>query len=535
MDEIIKKNRKDMNRSGIVMLLVALLLVFGCTNPWDEHVKVNDNVVQENIGDYISSKTEFSTFVGLVESTGLMNLLSSSAIYTVWVPTNEAMALVPGTQLATEEQKILFVKNHIAFGNFSSRDQGDAGGVTMRSGKVLAYRPAEATIDNVTIDVNQEIEVKNGTIQVINQALVPHYSVWEYIELAAPSCKFVDFLNSLTSSVFDKENSKQTGVDDIGRPVYDTVWVVENTFLKNYIDISLEDYPFTVMIPSDEVFDSEFNKFQKYYRIEDRRNNEFPSVKDTLNIRLMIARDMVLYGNYSADDASDTLMSYYGVKVPFLKSAVTGSYRASNGYVHLTGNCSVKITDKVKPVKMEAENSIYSTRMLLGTPNPSFRLRADASNGYDYVCDNAHSSAILSGVVFAGPVISSIKYRIKIRAINDFGKSYRNSDTSVVLIQKLGTVTILRDPVTNNIVTVSEVTNSLNYTNSTYGLADVTSDTIFVRKKAYSPVLQAEEDEIDLGYYDFNKSDNVFLRLMPLASRMAVTADYFRLVPIIEE
>ena len=104
----------------------------------------------------------------------------------------------------------------------------------------------------------------------------------------------------------------------------------------------------------------------------------------------------------------------------------------------------------------------------------------------------------------------------------------------MVLIQKLGTVTILRDPITNLIKTVSEVTNSLNYTNTAYGTADVTSDTMSVTRKEYSPLIHATDDEIDLGYYEFNKSDNVFLRLIPLSSKMAVTADYFRLVPIIE-
>ena len=510
-----------------------MLFFTSCENPWDEHVKVNDNVLEENIGNYLSSNTEFSKFNELLVTTGMDAVLSSSVIYTVWAPTNEAINAVDPSELDTYDKMKLFVQNHIAFGNYSSKSKTGNIRLTMRSGKALNYNTSDATIDGVTIDKEKEKVVSNGTIQVINTALTPRYSIWQYIEMKAPDCEFVSFLNSLTTKVFYPDSSEQVGVNENGKPVYDSVWIEENYFLK-YIDISSENTLFTLIIPSNEVFEAEFNKFQNYYRIEDKRNNEFPTIKDSVYTKLMIARDMALGGKYNVTETNDTMLSFYNVKVPFKKSAVTQSVEASNGYVHFLNDCSVKITDKIKPILMEAENNFYSINSNTGTPRLFRRLRDDASNGMDFICDNAHSSQLLSGVVFAGPVVSSIKYRVKIRAVNDFGKSYANSDTSVVLIQKLGTVTILRDPITNIIKTVSEVTNSLNYTNTAYGTADVTSDTMSVTRKAYSPLIQAEDDEIDLGYYEFNKSDNVFLRLIPLSSKMAVTADYFRLVPIIE-
>jgi uncharacterized surface protein with fasciclin (FAS1) repeats len=524
-----------MNKYKIIIVFISVLLVFGCDNPWDEHVKINEDVLQESIGEYLTSNSEFSTFTGLLESTGMNEVLSSSVIYTVWAPTNEAMQAVDAAILGTDEKKKLFVQNHIAFGSYSAKDENAPASITMRSNKHLDYNTTNATIDGKTILTEHEAELKNGTIQVIETALSPRLSVWEYIELEAPENKFVNFLNSLTSEVFYEDSSLQVGINDRGQPVYDSVWVVENDFLKYFVDVSSEDILATFLIPSDEVFETEFNKFQKYYRIEDKRNNEFPSVLDSVNIKLMIARDIAVPGKYSESDAADTLLSFYNVKVPFAKNAITSSFEASNGYVHVVNECPVNVTDKIKPILMEAENHVFSTQMTSGSPAPYFRLRDDASNGMDFICDNSHNSQALSGVVFAGPIASSIKYRVKIRAINDFGKSYRRQDTSIVLVQRLGTVTISRDNETNEITKVSEVTNSLNYLSTAWGSADVTSDTIYVEQEAYSPVEQATNDEIDLGYYEFNRSDNIFLRLIPLASQMAVTADYFRLVPIIEE
>lgn len=529
------KKIENMNNYKNLILIFVLLFAFACENPWDEHVKVNENVLQESIGDYLSANNDFSSFVSLLESTGMNELLSSSVIYTVWAPNNAAMEAVDANLLDTDEKKKLFVQNHIAFGSFSANSDKSFLRIKMRSGKLLDYNPNEANIDGATILTELEAEAQNGTIQIIEKALTPRYSIWEHIELEATDNKFINFLNSLTTEIFYEDSSIQIGINESGKPVYDSVWIVQNAFLENVVDLSNENIRATMLIPSDEVFESEFNKYQKYYRIEDKRNNLDPSARDSVYIKLMIARDMAISGSFSNTETADTLLSFYNVKVPFIKNAITQTAKASNGYVHYLNDCSVKITDKIKPILMEAENHVYSTFMSAGTPNPYFRLRDEASNGMDFICDNAHNSQLLSGVVFAGPVTASIKYRVKIRAINDFGKSYRRQDTSVVLIQKLGTVTVSRDKITGQITTISEVTNPLNYKNTSFGTPDVNSDTIFVRKNEYSQANQAISDEIDLGFYEFNRSDNVFLRLSPLASQMAVTADYFRLVPIIEE
>lgn len=523
-----------MNKYNIMLMFVVSLFVFGCTNPWDEHVKLNSDVSQESIYDYLASQSEFSTFVDLLNSSGTDVMLSSSTIYTVWAPTNEAMAAVDQSLLDSDEKKAFFVKNHIAFGSYSSKDDNSAVSLPMRSGKILSYVAAEAQIDGVSIDAEKEIEVRNGTVQVISTALSPRYSVWEIVEMVAPDCKFISFLNSQTKTVFDEENSSQVGINAAGKPVYDTVWIEENKFLNSYVDLTNEEYFFTLLVPSDEVFDAEFSKFQRYYRVDNKLDNTDPSSNDSVYIMLMIARDLALNGNYSADEAAGTAVSYYDVTVPFEKTAITNSYKASNGYVHYVNSCSVALSNKVKPIFMEAEESVYSAVMTVGSPCVYRRLRDDASKGMDFICDNSHSSQILSGVIFVGPVVSSVKYRIKIRAVNDFGKSYRNSDTSVVLIQNLCNVPVSRDAVTGaiNISTASE---SFVYSNTTYGTADVSSDTIYVPSRDYSPLAQAEDDEIDLGYFDYKKCDNVFFRLKPLAAKMSVVADYFRLVPIFEE
>jgi hypothetical protein len=475
----------------------------------------------------------------LLKETGYDANLASAGIYTVWAPTNQALSAVDPNLLASAEKKALFVAHHLTAGKYSSLNDEPVELLKMRSGKMINFDASANEIDGQSIDTSKEKTVKNGVVQVLNAAISPRYSIWDYLMYEAPARKFVSFLKSLNTTVFDEENSIQIGVNAQGRPVYDSLFVVRNQFI-DAINLGSEDSVLTLIVPTDAIFDAEFSKFEKYYRRDDKASNVNPTSRDSVYIQLMLARDMVFEGVQSNTSGPDTLLSYFDVKVPFKKEAITSKFEASNGVVYFSTDCAVAVSDKILPIKMEAEQSYYPMDMTTGTPQYFKRERADASGGYDLVVDNSHNSQTLQGALFVGPVVSSIKYRVKIRAINDFRKSYRNPDSAVELRQWLGQVTITRNALTGIITAISPTTNPFN-SGTVYGTPDVIYDsadpsTYYVPYllTAYNPVADAQADEIDLGYFEFAKADNVVLRLIPQVSRMAVTADYFRLVPIIE-
>ncbi|MFA9388535.1 MAG: fasciclin domain-containing protein [Prolixibacteraceae bacterium] len=530
------------------LVVVVILLFSGCSNVWEEHTKINDNVLEENIFNYLESNTNVSEFSKLLKQSGMDVYLNSSGIYTVFVPNNQVISSLDQTLIDSDEKIRLFVANHITNGMYSTLTDQTLIPLKMKSGKTLQYDGGSDVIDGIAIKSGEELTLKNGVVQFIDQALAPRYTIWEFITMVAPSNKFIQYLESLTESVFDVENSALIGVNDLNEPIYDSIWIDQNKFFLNVTDLSSEDSSLTLLIPSDEVFDAEFTKYERFYRRDDKASNEFPTSRDSVYIKLMIAKDMVFEHAFSETEAQDTLISYYEVKVPFNKTSVTLSYQASNGYVHMVSDCPVKISNKILPIVMEAENCItgviitnsgsflYNTTSGIG--NPYFRERPNASNGFDLIVDNSHKSETLSGALFVGPVVASIRYRVKIRAINDFNKSYRNPSSDVELKQMLGQVTITRSAITDRIKAISTATNALN-SGPGYGTADVVYDPtlpssyyIPVSLTEYSPRSQAFDDEIDLGYYNFAKSDSVYLRLIPESPLMAVTADYFRLVPV---
>ncbi len=543
-------NSTTMKRYSFPLIVILLLLGAGCTNVWDEHTKLNDNVLQETILDYLEAHDQFSTFTALLKNSGMDGYLGSSGIYTVWAPDNQAMAEVPASLTSSPEKVWLFVSNHIISGMYSSLENNPPMKLKMKSGKMLYYDSGNEQIDGVGIHTLEEVSLKNGVVQVVAQALSPRYSIWDYLKLEAPPGRFVDYMKSLPKMVLDAYNSPQTGVNEFNQPVYDSIWIEQNRFFLTVTDLSAEDSSLTLLIPGDEDFDAEFNKYEKYFRRDDKMSNEIPTARDSAYIKLMIARDLVFPFAYTGDTAPDTLYSYFGVKVPFNRSSRTASFVASNGYVHHVSDCRVEVAHKILPVVMEAENCIanviltasgsYLSNTTSGTATPYFRQRPNASQGYDLIVDNSHKSEKLSGALFVGPVLASIRYRVKIRAINDFNKSYRYPNAEVDLAQWLGQVTITRDPLTEQIKAISTATNLLN-SGTQYGTPDVIYDPadpatyyVPVSLMEYSAIEEASNDEIDLGYYNFTKSDSVFLRLIPQSAQMAVTADYFRLEPIFE-
>jgi uncharacterized surface protein with fasciclin (FAS1) repeats len=530
-----------MNKFSLFLFIVLLFAATGCNDAWNDHVTVADNVSQQTISQYLESSEDYSSFLALMKSTGLYQKLDSNTIYTIWVPTNAAMESLNADLINTDEKQLEFVSNHIVSGNYSGKSLTLNDSIYMLSGKKLVYQPSNALIDGIGIDESKEVKAKNGFIQVVNAPIVPRQSIWEWVLDSAPQNKFIKFLKSLDYLYFDADASGYLGTDDHGNPIYeDSVVVLRNQYLLQVADLASEDSSFTFLVPTDEVFDAEISKFQKYYRLDDKGSNVVPTARDSAYIKIMVARDMTFGNAYSQIDAPDTLVSYYDVKVPFVKTSIGESNYCSNGYAYVVGSCSVLPQHKILPIIIEGERSLYSTTTSAGVSATYYRERGNASGGYDLIVDNQGTSGILDGAVFMGPVVSSIKYRVKLRAINDFGKSYRWYDAAVPLKQWLGPVTVLRDAQTHDFKGLSTATNRLNSTGG-YGTADVVyneadaaSYYITVTKTAYSPVADMHSDEVDLGYYDYRYAEYSFFRLIPQSAKMSVVADYIRLVPVFE-
>lgn len=504
----------------IVSFLVVSAFFVGCNDSWDDHASVNKDVKTISVMKYLETQPDFSKFTDLVKETGLDQQLSSPILYSLFVPSNEAMGNVPQELLATSEDKLLFVKHHIIEGRFLLSEIKNDRELKMLNGKVLELEIESTQIDDISIK-KSEVVALNGVIYTLEDAIIPRLSVWEYIENRAPRNKQVNFINSLTKLQFDEELSEEIGFNADGQPIYDSIFVYKNDFNKKVTNLASEDSTFTLILIEDDAFDAEFVKFNRYFRAFTDKNKP-ANGRDSINIQLEIVRDYVFTQSYALEEIPSQLVSPAGVKVNFNEGAVISSFRASNGYVYLLQSCPVELSAKIPEVKVEAEQlkRYFGIGKDEGAAQGYLRINPKASGGKDFVLDNHTTRAIVNGLVLSGGKLPSIRYKVYWRAVNNFRTSMRNPNDNI-LMQRLGTVKPTERDIEGNITKFgAPITGSIN---TSFFPVELTE---------YSDV--PADDETYIGIFNNLTFEEVFFQLIPEGAStkaMAVTLDYIRLVP----
>ena len=158
--------------------IVTIALV-SCSDPWSDRENNGDNNLNSNLSEAITATSEVSKFGELLAKTGYDKILSASKTYTVFAPTNEAIALLDASVLNNPEALSAFVANHIALTSYSSVRKEEAVQIKMLSDKYLDFK-GNNLIADATI-VSADHYAKNGVFHIINQILTPKKNIWEYI------------------------------------------------------------------------------------------------------------------------------------------------------------------------------------------------------------------------------------------------------------------------------------------------------------------------------------------------------------------
>ncbi len=516
-----RENYKHMKKNLLFTILFPLLmaaLVSACSDRWEEHTALNEDVQNISLLAYLEEQSEYSEFVSLLKSTTWADSLSSSLLYTVFPPTNEAMNAMASIP-QTAEEKALFVAHHIVEGRLALKSVKEPM-LKMKSRKRLLLDVDAAVLDGVELDASPSV-VLNGNAYSMAQALEVRPTVWEYLSEQASSNKQVDFVHSLTGRYFDEESSEATGYNEDGQVIYDSVFVDKNLFNMQIADLASEDSAFTYIIVGDVAWQAEFEKFSPYFRRHTDKRLD-PDGRDSVNIQMEVLRDYCFDQAYAPEEFSGTLVSPSGVSIVIDPAKVISSFRASNGYVYVMEDCPIPLEAKILPVKIEAEQleRYFGYDVDAGSAQGYLRINPKASGGKDFVLDNHGSKALVEGLVLSGGALPSAKYRVYWRAVNNFRTSMRNP-TDVVLQQRLGTVKpIERDEEGVPTDFGLPITGSVSTTFHPVELTEYSDD--------------PEADEFFVGTFNNPTFEEVFFQLIPDGesyTRMAVTLDYIQLVP----
>lgn len=350
-----------LTKNNLIAFVVFLWSVsqLSCTRKWDDHNKINNGDLTQNLYQAIAADPALSLFAGYLQQTGYADTLQANRSFTVWAPNNEALQPIAAA-LGSDDKKLKqFVAHHIAhLSYYSDRLQAGAQRLPLIDGKYVLVQPA--FFDKAPIS-HQDRLAANGVLNTITAAAAPVANCWEYIDsLKTGGNDMARFLRDFVKYKRDTTNAIQTGIDPTtGAPIYkpgtDTVRIP--VFLDSVYNVNNEAKEYTVFLMTNTTWDKERAKLDTFFKTS--------TVDSTLAwSRFCTARDMVIEGAYSPDQLPSQVLSKFGTPVPVNKSAIVATYRTSNGYIYVMGDMNIPVNQRIRPFVIQGE-------AYLGTSNGS--------------------------------------------------------------------------------------------------------------------------------------------------------------------
>ena len=313
-----------MNKSIIFILFIAAL--FASCEKWDKHNEPNDPNITKDLFQRIQENTELSKFAELLVKSGYDKTIASSQTYTVFAPTNAALANLDATIVNDADRLRQFVGNHITNQLQPSKVTGQVR-LQMMSGK---YNNLDnQKLEDATITTADQY-AKNGLLHIIDKMAPALRNAWEFLQ--------TDPLMPSKQKAFLLAQTDATGA---------------NTFLRNVHDLSDEKKQFTFFVLTDTSWDAEVNSYKPFFVTG-------TSDSTTALASNAVVSDFAVEGVYLPAAIPDTILSKFNTKVGIDKSAIVQTIKVSNGIVYLMKKLPVLPKHKFRPYLIQGENYDFS-------------------------------------------------------------------------------------------------------------------------------------------------------------------------------
>lgn len=387
-----------------LVFLGLAMLMYSCKDNWELRNEVKDVDNSVDLSQKLAAQANLSVFNGYVKSTGYDQLLANSQNYTVWAPSNTALAALDPAIAADPVKLKDFVGNHIALTTVAvSANANDTLRIKLINNKYATIIGSKFEESNI---VGTGSFVKNGVLHTLDLAVPTKQSIWDYMLTSTDAPLQSNFIKNLSINVIDTANATIIGYTNAGNPIFapNPPMVARNTYWVNVADLRDESKEYTYFMLQDASFTSEAAKISTYY----------PSVEANTSASYFVAKDLTVRGLYPANKLPDTLLSVNGVKVPINRNAIVKSYRASNGIVHVMSALPFRIVDKVPGFKIEGERPTafsHTKTVLYRTKADNLGVRYSDIEVYD------HRQAEFA-IFYTRPNLPVVKYKVYARVIS---------------------------------------------------------------------------------------------------------------------
>lgn len=393
--------------------LIGLFFTVGLTacKKWEDHTAIGNQDLTIDLSQAIASSSNLAKFLQYINSTGLDTLLKSSKTYTVWAPTDAAMATLDPAVVNDPVKLKSFLLNHISNQSYFTRDAGDTIRVPMLSGKYNNFSVAKFDEANIT---SADRFVKNGVLHIIDKSVVVLPSIWDHVNATATQYLQNAFIASLNFDAFDPNLAIIDSISSTtGEPIYrpGTGIIQRNRFNDRVYDLKAENKQYTYFLIADGGFTLESDSLQNYFKTASTTSTDSLAKWNTV-------RDLVVEGVYPAS-ALAGLVSRYGVNIPVNGAMVTQTLKMSNGLVHVLNILDINTKDKFKEIIVQGENP--SGFLVLRTANTNYRVRYNPVTAQDYTDIMITGHGVTNYYAYYRlNEVPSVKYQVYGLAINDF-------------------------------------------------------------------------------------------------------------------
>src|SRR5688572_14206691 len=106
----------------VLFLGLFMAIIFSGCKKWEDAEKLLNQDLSKTLTDAIAADPNLSTFSGYIKTTGVDVMLSSSKTFTVWAPSNSALATLDPAIVNDPVKLKNFVLNHVSNQSYFTKD-----------------------------------------------------------------------------------------------------------------------------------------------------------------------------------------------------------------------------------------------------------------------------------------------------------------------------------------------------------------------------------------------------------------------------
>ena len=373
-----------------LLFTLSSLGLNSCTDTWDEHYQ-QGAMGEGTLWESIKNNQQLSNFARVIEATGYHKSLSSSQVFTVFAPTNDAFTDADANDIINKYQAELakglkgeknaaikeFVMNHIALYNYSIANESPDTTIRMMNGKYLGL--TNSTFSGKPFTSTNTI-TGNGILFTIGEKADYIYNLFEYVKSDPELDSVSNFLYmsdpyQFHKIIFDSEASVPGEIIKGQQHYLDSVTTTENEILYSsnrlYARLDNEDSCYYALMPTNKAWKEQYEKnvplFQYdkqvfgrdslmylYPRLNILRGMQFNKTNNPLLGTTEAIDSIVSPIAISYSDRRNTYGSYdihpYLYYKPYAKpdgifTDIKGQKVCSNGVILKTDNWKIKYRD----------------------------------------------------------------------------------------------------------------------------------------------------------------------------------------------